>query len=93
LQAKEVNKIVMHGYDALCLEETGARRQNKKNRNVIASDRRERGNLGIEIASPVFTEPALMKMGGQACKAPRNDKKENHRKIGCVPIYFYLFYG
>jgi hypothetical protein len=28
-----------------------------------------------------------MKMGGQACKAPHNDKKENHRKIGCVPIF------
>gem|GEM_PF-7058122 len=31
-----------------------ARRQNKKSRNVIASDRRECGNLGIEIASPAF---------------------------------------
>jgi hypothetical protein len=29
----------------------------------MASDRRERGNLD-ESASPVFTGPALMKMGG-----------------------------
>jgi len=29
--------------------------------------------MNLEIASPVFTGPALMKMGGQACNAPRND--------------------
>ena len=47
----------------------------KKNRNVIASDRRECGNLGIEIASPVFAEPALMKMGGGRLVTLRNDKR------------------
>ena len=43
--------------------------------NVIASpDLSGRGNLVPgEIASPVFTEPALMKMGGKLAKAPRND--------------------
>jgi len=29
--------------------------------------------MNLEITSPVFTGPALMKMGGQTCHAPRND--------------------
>ena len=37
----------------------------------LSSDLSERGNLGIEIASPAFAEPALMKMGGQACYTPQ----------------------
>jgi hypothetical protein len=77
LPAKEVNKIVMYGYDALCLEETGARRQNKKAEMSLRVTAGSVAISGLRLL-PLFSQ-------GQACKAPRNDKKENHRKIGCVP--------